>query len=279
MSGVLMSGVLVRRSVDERSCDWRGSGPDEDRVAAGVDDEGEPRGVPGLARLLASPGTGRAHRLAGEELLVELLHEDAGGLLANGPQAGDERGGTRVEKSPRKPADGGEQLAGTADLAGVEYDEGTVFVLHRPGRVLADGGGAEVLRLHGLATPAPLQQQLGIEDVVRVGCAVAGEVQQVELARPQQLADAGRGRCDGLGPELLLEEEPFVDGLGQREPRVAVVRTQRPGAAVAYAHLAGREAAELPAHEAALGQEAWLGRPWPVRRLEVHQLPGHERLV
>ena len=82
------------------------SGPDEHRIRAGVDDEPEPGGVSGLPGRLPGPGAGDAHGLAGEELLVQLLHEDAGRLLAHRPQARDECRGTRIEEG----LIGGEEL-------------------------------------------------------------------------------------------------------------------------------------------------------------------------
>src|SRR6476469_10402205 len=47
----------------------------------------------------------------------------------------------------------------------------------------------------------------------------------------------------------------------------------------APAYLLGSEAAELPADEAAGGEEPWGGAALATSRLEVHELPRDERLV
>ena len=195
------------------------------------------------------------------------------------PQAGDERRGAGVEEGLGESAHSGEQLAGLTDLAGVEYDDRADAVL--PGR-LAFSLTVVAPKYCGSTVPPrlrPCSSSLASRILPELAapcpekCSRSNPPERSKVRTPVGVA------VTGLGPEPVLEVLPLVDGFGERELRIAVLRAQRLRVALAHPDLPRREAVQVPADEAVLRQELGLCGPRAVRRLQVDELPRHERLV
>ena len=228
----------------------------EHRVGTGVDHERRPAGVPALASGFARTGTG--HRESGcRRAAPGRASPRRSRRPAHRPRQRMQADAPASRNAFAKPPTGGQQVPRLADLTRVEHHHRAGLPQGRPGGVLADRGGAEVLRLDGVATLEPAEQHLGVQDVVGVGGAVAREVQQVEPARAQQVADPVGGRRHLAGAEAALQEGVLLDRPRQREPGIQVRRAQRARLPVRI-RMADPGSSRLPAHQPGLGEEPGL---------------------
>ena len=254
---------------------------DQHGVGPGVDDEREPGGVPRLAGCLAGPGGGDATS-ARRRAAPRRASPRRCATAARAPTRGrrrrprHRRRGTPWRTRPRwsaahRPARAWQALSTTIG-PGRPFFAQAAFSL----TVVAP-------RYCGSTVPPrlqPLQQQLRVEMSSGSAAPWPEKCSRSNWPGAQQRAYAGGRRGHLASPRTAPRGTAcsctgsVSANLGSRyaghSDRALPARTRIS---------LRREAAELPADQPALRQEARLLLARAVRRLEVHQLPGHERLV
>ena len=250
-------------------------------------------GVDGVGELaevgLVAGGTASGARRVGDgrvvlgEGPVEGLDEGRGRVVADRPGASDERSGAPAEECLGESAERRRPRGEPADVARVQEDERTrgrgirrpdigqvvaqlVVGVAGPRHLLlrAEAGQQELLRLRGRVVPA----------------AVAGEVQEVEALVHEGGDAVGVVGIDRRRREALLEEPPFLGGVGEVQHLLRILGADIAHPAGFDVELGGVGGVVDPAGEAVRAEES---RAAVVRdsggRHEVHHLPWHVELA